>query len=79
MSTQPMTEQIKQAITAQLPDAVVAVDGGGGHFNIQVTSVQFAGKSMLEQQRLVYKAIAPLMAGANAPLHAVDSMKCRVP
>jgi len=79
MSTQPMTEQIKQAITAQMPDAVVAVDGGGGHFNIQVTSTLFAGKSMLEQQRLVYKAIAPLMAGTNAPLHAVDSMKCRVP
>lgn len=79
MSTLPLTEQIKQAILAQMPDAVVEVDGGGGHFNIQVTSTQFAGKNMLEQQRLVYKAITPLMAGNNAPLHAVDSLKCRVP
>lgn len=74
-----MTDQVKALIVAAMPDAQVQVEGAGGHFNIQVVSSQFAGKSMLEQQRLVYSAITPLMKGNNAPVHAVDSLKCRLP
>lgn len=74
-----MTDQVKALIVAAMPDAQVQVDGAGGHFNIQVISSLFAGKSMLEQQRLVYSAITPLMKGNNAPVHAVDSLKCRLP
>jgi acid stress-induced BolA-like protein IbaG/YrbA len=44
-----------------------------------VTSPVFAGKGMLESQRLVYGAIAHLMKGDMAPVHAVDSMKTRTP
>jgi stress-induced morphogen len=44
-----------------------------------VTSPVFAGKSMLESQRLVYGAIAHLMAGDQAPVHAIDSLKTRTP
>jgi len=47
---------IEDAITAsvqqRIPDAVVAVSGGGGHYRIDVVSAVFAGKSMLENQRL---------------------------
>jgi acid stress-induced BolA-like protein IbaG/YrbA len=39
----------------------------------------FAGKNMLESQRLVYSAITHLMAGDMAPVHAVDSLKTRTP
>lgn len=74
-----MTDQVKALIVAAMPDAQVQVEGAGGHFNIQVVSSLFAGKSMLEQQRLVYSAITPLMKGNNAPVHAVDSLKCRLP
>lgn len=74
-----MTDQVKALIVAAMPDAQVQVEGAGGHFNIQVISSLFAGKSMLEQQRLVYSAITPLMKGNNAPVHAVDSLKCRLP
>jgi acid stress-induced BolA-like protein IbaG/YrbA len=70
---------IRGAIEAQVPDAKAEVSGGGGHFNIVVTSPVFAGKSMLESQRLVYSAIAHLMKGNDAPVHAVDSMKTKVP
>lgn len=74
-----VTDAIRQAIQAKLSDAAVEVTGGGGHFSIVVTSREFAGKGMLESQRLVYSAIAHLMAGDMAPVHAVDSLKTRVP
>ena len=60
-------------------DAEASVSGGGGHFSIEVVSTAFAGKGMLESQRLVYSAIAHLMKGDLAPVHAVDTLKTRVP
>jgi len=53
------------------------VDGGGGHFSIEVASPAFAGRRMLESQRLVYGAIAHLMQGDAPPVHAVDVLKTR--
>jgi acid stress-induced BolA-like protein IbaG/YrbA len=70
---------IRAAIEEKVPGAGVAVSGGGGHFTIEVTSAEFAGKSTLERQRLVYSAITHLMKGDAAPVHAVDSLKTIVP
>ena len=67
------------AIERQIPDSRAEVNGGGGHFNIEVTSPVFAGKNMLQSQRMVYSAIADLMKGDRAPVHAVDSLKTRTP
>lgn len=72
-------DNAKSAIEAALPGAQVSVGGGGGHFEIEVVSELFAGKRILERQRMVYAAIAPLMAGHDAPMHAVDTMVCRTP
>jgi acid stress-induced BolA-like protein IbaG/YrbA len=72
-------DAISQGIKDKLPDAVVEVSGGGGHWNISVVSTAFAGKSMLEQQRLVLGAIKHLINGANPPVHAVDTLKTRTP
>ncbi len=72
-------EAIRNAITAAIPDAQVEVGGGGGHFTIEVVSPIFEGKNMLQSQRLVYGAITELMSGDAAPVHAVDSLKTRVP
>lgn len=74
-----MLEEIKTKILEAIPDATVTVEGGGGHFTIEVISSQFEGKNTLQRQRMVYKAIWDLMAGDNAPLHAVDSMVCKTP
>lgn len=74
-----VTEAISEAIRSAIPDAVVDVNGGGGHFTIAVVSTVFAGKGMLESQRLVYSTIAHLMKGDRAPVHAVDSLKTRTP
>lgn len=74
---------IPDAITAgikeRIPDATVEVSGGGGHWNIVVVSTAFAGKSMLENQRLVLGAIKHLINGANPPVHAVDSLVTKTP
>lgn len=67
------------AIVGAIPDAQANVTGGGGHYSIEVVSTVFAGKGMLESQRLVYGAIAHLMKGDLAPVHAVDSLKTKTP
>ncbi|WP_437687956.1 BolA/IbaG family iron-sulfur metabolism protein [Sorangium sp. So ce176] len=72
-------EALKRAIEEKIEGSTAEVTGGGGHFNLVVTSPVFAGKSMLESQRLVYGAIAHLMAGDQAPVHAIDSLKTRAP
>jgi acid stress-induced BolA-like protein IbaG/YrbA len=72
-------DEVKAAIEQGIPGAEVSVNGGGGHFEIQVISTAFEGLRLLEQQRLVYSAIAHLMAGDTAPVHAVDRMVCRTP
>jgi acid stress-induced BolA-like protein IbaG/YrbA len=72
-------EAIRRAIGEKLPGAQVEVTGGGGHYSIGVTAAAFAGKSMLESQRLVYAAITHLMAGNQPPVHAVDRLTTRAP
>jgi acid stress-induced BolA-like protein IbaG/YrbA len=68
-------DAISESIRGVLSDAKVEVSGGGGHYSLVVTSSAFDGKGMLESQRLVYSAIAHLMKGDGAPVHAVDSLK----
>ena len=72
-------DAVREAIERQIPDSRAEVNGGGGHYTIEVTSPVFAGKSMLESHRLVYGTIADLMQGSLAPVHAVDSLKTRTP
>jgi acid stress-induced BolA-like protein IbaG/YrbA len=72
-------DAITNAVKERMPDAVVEVSGGGGHFTIKVTSTWFAGKSILESQRQVLGAIKHLLAGDRAPVHAVDSLVTRTP
>jgi stress-induced morphogen len=74
-------EAIRAAILGKIPDASVLVDAGsgGGHFTIQVVSPVFSGKNMVESQRLVYGAIAHLMKGDGAPVHAVDKLTTKTP
>jgi acid stress-induced BolA-like protein IbaG/YrbA len=69
---------IREAIETAIPDALVIIGGSGGHFTIEVVSPVFEGKNMLQSQRLVLGAIAHLMKGDRAPVHAVDSLRTRV-
>jgi len=46
--------EIKRLIEAGLPDSEVTISGDGRHFEAVVVSEAFAGKSMLQQHRMVY-------------------------
>ena len=72
-------DQIKQAIESQVPDSTVEVGADGRHFEIQVVSPVFEGKRTLEKQRIVYAALSELMAGSNAPVHAIARLDTLVP
>jgi stress-induced morphogen len=74
------TEQaIVSAIEKTIDGAEVAVrSGSGGHFELEVVAAAFEGLGTLERHRLVLNAIKDLMAGDNAPVHAIDSIKTRV-
>ena len=71
-------DAISAAIVEKLPDARVVVSPGSqGHYVLDVVSKEFEGKGMLACQRLVLSAIAPLMKGDRAPVHAIDTLKTR--
>jgi stress-induced morphogen len=71
---------LRGAIEGALPGALVEVAAGSpGHFQIRVTSERFTGKPIVQQQQLVYGAIAHLMKGSDAPVHAIDRMQTLVP
>lgn len=74
-----VVDALREAIESKIPSSKADVSGGGGHFTIEVVSPAFAGLGMLESQRLVYGAIAHLMKGDLAPVHAVDKLRTRVP
>jgi stress-induced morphogen len=72
----PSADELKQRIEAAIPSSeVVVVDltGGGDHFEATVTSRAFAGRSRLEQHRLVYDVFGDEVGG---PIHAL-SIKTR--
>jgi stress-induced morphogen len=55
---------IKSLIEAALPDCIADVRddaGDGEHFSARVTSPAFEGRSLVEQQRLVYGALGDRM------------------
>ena len=72
-----VTTAVREAIEGAIENSTAEVSGGGGHFNLVVTSPAFARLSRLESQRLVLRAIKDLMAGDRAPVHAIDSLVTR--
>jgi len=70
--------RMKRAIEEALPGARVEVAArGAGHFEVEVVAEAFEGLTRLRQQQRVYAAIAPLMSGDEAPVHAVDRLVTR--
>lgn len=60
-------------IRAGIPDAEVSVvdrTGTMDHFNVEVRSVAFKGKSLLEQHRMVYGALQTALRDGR--VHAVE-------
>jgi stress-induced morphogen len=68
----PNAEEIKQRIEAAIPGAQAEVEdwtGGGDHFKATVTAAAFAGRSRIEQHKLVYEVFGAEIGG---PIHALS-------
>ncbi len=78
-SPQETAERIREAVAAALPGARILVTGEGDHFSLRVESAAFAGRNRLARQRLVLRAVAPLMKGEGAPVHAIDRLETVLP
>jgi acid stress-induced BolA-like protein IbaG/YrbA len=75
-----VAQDLESAIVEAIPGAEVRVaPSSPGHFEIRVVSRTFAGRSRVQQQQLVYAAIAHLMKGEAAPVHAVDRLSTEIP
>jgi acid stress-induced BolA-like protein IbaG/YrbA len=64
--------QVKAAIEAGIPDAIVKITdltGGGDHYQAVVVSSVFAGKSPIQQHQLVYGTVRAEMA--SGAIHAL--------
>ena len=73
----PSAEEIKQRIEAAIPGAQAEVEdytGGGDHFRATVVAAAFAGRSRIEQHKLVYDVFGAEIGG---PIHAL-SLKTEV-
>jgi stress-induced morphogen len=73
----PTPEEIQQRIETAIPGARADVEdytGGGDHFRATVTAAAFAGRSRIEQHRLVYAVFGAEIGG---PIHAL-SLKTEV-
>lgn len=69
-------EEIKRLIEAGLPGAEATVEGDGAHFTALVISSEFAGKSRLQKQQLVYDTVRKQLL--DGTLHAL-SIKTMTP
>jgi acid stress-induced BolA-like protein IbaG/YrbA len=69
---------LRASIEAAIEESRAEVSGGGGHYTLVVVSPSFDGKSRLESQRMVLRAIRHLMVGPSDPVHALDHFTTRV-
>ena len=53
----------------------VGARSGGGHFNVQIVSAEFSGKSLVERHRMVYSALGDAM---QSDIHAL-SIQAKTP
>jgi stress-induced morphogen len=68
----PTVDELKTRIEAAIPDARAQVSdltGGGDHFRAEIVSPAFAGKSRIEQHKLVYAVFGDEIGGA---IHALS-------
>jgi acid stress-induced BolA-like protein IbaG/YrbA len=71
-STMVSSEQVVTMIQSGLPDAQVQVNdltGGGDHFEVTVISTEFAGRTLVQQHQLVYRAVQSAMS--SEAIHAL--------
>ena len=69
---------VKQRLLEAFPDAEITLSdltGTQDHYEASIVSTAFAGKSLLVQHQMVYRALGAAMQG---PIHAL-ALKTRAP
>lgn len=64
-------EEVVRLLKQGLPDAdveLVDLTGTKDHYQARIVSQEFAGRSIVEQHQLVYRALGDAM---NGPIHAL--------
>jgi stress-induced morphogen len=68
----PTADELKHRIETAIPGARAQVEdytGGGDHFRASVIAPAFAGRSRIDQHRLVYDVFGDEIGG---PIHALS-------
>jgi stress-induced morphogen len=68
----PNAQELKQRIESAIPGSSAEVEdltGGGDHFRAVIVSDAFAGRSRLDQHRMVYDIFGEEVGG---PIHALS-------
>jgi stress-induced morphogen len=68
----PSAQELKQRIESAIPGSSAEVEdltGGGDHFRAVIVSDAFAGRSRLDQHRMVYDVFGEEVGG---PIHALS-------
>ncbi len=69
--------QVEALIKAGLPDAEVKVTGDGRHFEVEVVSPAFKGKSLIQRHRMIMDTVKAQVASDE--LHAISIKSARTP
>lgn len=64
------TDELKQRIQAEMPDAEIEVTTDGYYFNVLAVCETFEGKREVQRQQMVYAGLKELIADGS--LHAVN-------
>lgn len=73
------SDTIRERITSKYEDAQVTVydlTGGGNHYQVEVVSQAFAGKTPIERHRMINDTVKDLMQSGE--LHAL-ALTCKLP
>ncbi len=71
------TARIEELIRAGIPDAQVKVTGDGRHFEAEVVSAAFEGKSLIQRHRMVLDTVRPQIDSDE--LHALSITSAKTP
>lgn len=66
--------EIERLIREAFPEAqieVVDTVGDRNHYAARIVTPEFRGKNRVQQQRMVNRALSPILDGPTAPLHAI--------
>ena len=64
------TDELKQRIQAEMPNAEIEVTTDGYYFNVSAVCETFTGKRPVQRQQMVYAGLKELIADGS--LHAVN-------